>query len=117
MTDKELEQLNVKIARKLGWRKFRLERTPEPMKTQRMTGISSGNFRHQFVPAYTNNLSYALQIVDWANRHGYDFTLGKCAAGGAVYIAHFNKQFIPKRYTGRGTLPSMAICMAFLNIK
>ena len=117
MTNKELEEVNVKIAKKLGWKNFRKERTPEPMNTRRTTGIAPGNIRHQFVPFYTNNLSYAMKLVDWAAEHNYNFNLVKYGryVGESNYLATFD-------YDGRAvkefaTLPSMAICMAFLKIK
>ena len=114
MTNKQLEALNVKIAKKLGWKRFRMERTPEPLNTRRMTGLAPGNLRNQFVPAFTNNLAYALQLVDWANEHGYYFELVKSATMKSyeVMFRKFDSEFVDL-----GTLPSMAICMAFLKIK
>jgi hypothetical protein len=113
MTNKELESLNVKIAKKMGWTNFRKERTPEPMNTRRTTGIAPGNIRHQFVPFYTNNLAYAMQLVDWANKNGYSFRLEKEEY--VSYEANFKNS--DTVCTGHGTLPSMAICMAFLEIE
>jgi hypothetical protein len=115
MTNKQLENLNVKIAKKLGWTSFRKENTPEPLNTRRTIGVAPGNIRHQFVPYFTNNLSYALQIVDWAIAHEYDFELGKRAKVPTFYRAYFSKGTFYG--VGEGTLPAMAICMAFLNIK
>jgi hypothetical protein len=116
MTEKELEQVNIKIAKKMGWNKFRLERTPEPLNTRRMTAISPGNFRHQFVPAFTNNLAYALQLVDWAVERGISFQLSRNSLS-------YNGAYHAAFYTGKedaieiATLPSIAICLAFLKIQ
>ena len=114
MTNKQLEALNVKIARKLGWKRFRLERTPEPLNTRRMTGLAPGNFRNQFVPTFTSNLAYALQCVDWANEHGYHFQIGRILGEPFKVIFHKDCNSYAE---DSATLPSMAICMAFLKIK
>jgi len=116
VTNKQLEALNVKIAKKMGWKKFRLERTPEPMNTRRMTAISPGNFRHQFVPGFTNNLAYAMQLVDWAVEHEFKFTLNRKKEYEGAYYAEFSG-FLMDECGEYATLPSMAICMAFLKIK
>ena len=125
MTNKQLEQINVKIAKKMGWKNFRKERTPEPMNTRRTTGIAPGNIRHQFVPFYTNNLAYAMQLVDWASSHLFHFNIYR-EASAKIYNAKFSYPIWKERnsligryqnYEGQGTLPSMAICLAFLKIK
>lgn len=118
MTEKQLEQLNVKIAKKLGWKKFKKDKLPYPMTNQKRTiGIAPGNFRYQFVPNYFGNLAYAMKCVDWASEHDYNFKLIKYGkyVGETRYFATFE-------YNGRetfkdGILPSVAICMAFLKIK
>ena len=119
MTDKELEQVNVKIARKMGWINFRRERLPDNMfGGARMTGVAPGNFRHQFVPTFTSNLAYAMKCVDWATERDFNFQLVKY--GKYVGDFHYKATF---EYIGEqkawdtATLPSMAICMAFLKIK
>jgi len=115
MTNKQLEAVNVKIAKKMGWKRFRKERLPDPLqKESRMTGLAPGNIRNQFVPAFTNNLAYATQLVDWANEHGYYFELVKSATM-EFYEVCFRK--LDDESVDFGTLPSMAICMAFLKIK
>ena len=114
MTNKQFEEMNIKIAKKIGWTKFRKERTPEPLNSRRMVGLAPGNFRRQFVPHFTTNLAYALQLVDWANKHGYYFELVKSATM-QNYEAMFRKFDIEGIDTA--TLPSMAICKAFLQIK
>ena len=113
MTDKELEQLNVKIAKKLGWKRFRKENTPEPLNTKRMTGLAPGNIRNQFVPNYMFNLSYALKCVDWAVEHGYKFELTK--KPNKVYEASFNN--LQSITFGQHKLASFAIAEAFLRLK
>jgi hypothetical protein len=117
MTDKQLEQLNVKIAKKMGWKSFRKERTPEPMNTRRMTGIAPGNIRHQFVPFYTNNLAYAMQLVDWANEHGRCFALERQDFDKTYKVIFWTNGWDSAAATADAILPSMAICMAFLNIR
>jgi hypothetical protein len=115
MTNKELEKINVKIAKKMGWKRFRMERLPEPLMAEaRMTGLAPGNMRNQFVPFFTNNLAYAMQLVDWASAHGYNFKLLK-EVGWTFYNASFNCG--STTVYDNATLPSMAICMAFLKIK
>lgn len=113
MTEKQLEEINVKIAKKLGWKNFRKERTPEPLNTRRMTGIAPGNFRHQFVPAYTNNLAYALKCVDWAVEHRFNFRMQRDRKE-KFYLARFASDYYI--FDGGATLPSLAICTAFLKI-
>lgn len=115
MTNKQLEQINIKIAKKLGWKKFRKERLPDPLQREkRVTGISPGNWRYQFIPAYTNNLAYAMQLVDWAIEHGYyTFRLEKKPL--TAYEASFSDG--KTKFVCWGTLPSVAICMAFLKRK
>jgi hypothetical protein len=117
VTNKQLEKINVKIAKKIGWTKFRMERLPDPLFGEaRMTGIAPGNFRHQFVPTFTSNLAYALQLVDWATKQGISFQLTRNSLS-------YNGAYQAAFYTGKedakdiGTLPSMAICMAFQKIK
>jgi hypothetical protein len=114
VTDKQLEALNVKIAKKLGWKRFRKERLPEPLqKESRMTGLAPGNIRNQFVPTFTSNLAYAMQLVDWAHARSYEFQLAK---------GPDDKDYTASFYGGKqcfldwGTLPSMAICLAFLQL-
>lgn len=113
MTQKQIDQMNIRIAKKLGWKRFRLENTPEPLNTRRMTGLAPGNMRNQFVPHFTGNLAYALQIVDWANEHGYYFELVK-SADMKEYEAEFRK--FDEEGFGLSGLPSMAICEAFLDL-
>ena len=114
MTNEYLDRMNIKIARKLGWTRFRLERTPEPLNTRRMTGLAPGNIRNQFVPHFTSNLAYALQLVDWASQHGFVFELAKYSKE-QPYQASFYRG--GREEIDWGTLPSMAICLAFLKIK
>lgn len=126
MTSKQLEQVNIKIAKKLGWTRFRKERLPEPLQKElRMTGLAPGNQRNQFIPFYTNNLAYAMQLVDWANEHLFHFNIYR-EASAKIYNAKFSYPIWEERnsligryqdYEGQGTLPSVAICMAFLKIK
>jgi hypothetical protein len=119
MTNKELEQANVKIARKLGWKRFRKENTPEPLNTRRITGLAPGNIRNQFVPNYMFNLAYALKCVDWAVEHGYSFRLMHYH-NTKQYEADFvkmSKDWDQYIFSGKGTLSSVAICMAFLKVK
>jgi hypothetical protein len=119
MTNKQLEQVNVKIAKKIGWKRFRKERLPDPLFGEaRMTGLAPGNMRNQFVPTFTSNLAYAMQLVDWATERDFNFQLVKY--GKYVGDFHYKATF---EYIGEqkawdtATLPSMAICMAFLKIK
>lgn len=111
MTPKQIERLNVKIAKKLGWKDLKLENTP--FGTRRTIGIAPGNQRHQFVPNYFSNLAYAMKLVDWAVEHGYDFSLEKETTD--YWAAHFYERQLP--ISEIATLPSVAICMAFLKIK
>lgn len=115
MTSKQLEKLNVKIAKKLGWKGFRKEWMPEPLQREkRMTGVAPGNFRHQYIPNYFGNLAYAMQLVNWAIEHGHTFTLS-CGWAETNYEAVFYDGNI--HFTGFETLPSVAICLAFVQLK
>lgn len=118
MTTRQFNNLNIKIAKKLGWKNFRMENTPEPMNTRRMCAVAPGNIRRQFVPHFTTNLAYAMQIVEWANEHGYGFAFNKDPKNS--YSARFYPMkgpIINCDYVS-GELPSLAICKAlFKNIK
>jgi hypothetical protein len=122
MTNKEIEQLNIKIAKKLGWKRFRKENTPEPLNTRKMTGLAPGNIRNQFVPNYMFNLSYALKCVDWAVEHGYKFELTK-KPNDKIYYARFLRTSCREDFPiyhevmEKGDISSIAICNAFLKLK
>jgi hypothetical protein len=116
MTNKQLEQLNIKIAKKLGWTKFKKSSLPDPLqKDKRTVGLAPGNFRKQFVPNYFGNLAYAMQLVDWAVERGISFQLSRNSLS-------YNGAYHAAFYTGKddaidtAKLPSMAICLAFLKI-
>ena len=115
MTSKQIEQSNVKIAKKLGWKDLKKENLPAPLQTEKRTiGIAPGNERHQYVPNYFGNLAYAMKLVDWANEQGYDFGLNR-ASSITKYEAHFYNGV--EYYVDWATLSSVAICTAFLKIK
>jgi hypothetical protein len=114
MTEKELAKVNVKIAKKMGWKKFRLERCPAPLDYEkRMTGIAPGNFRHQFVPSYTNNLAYAMHLVEWALEKEYEFKMNSIELTKGYEVVFMG----PKGMVGTAFArrPQMAICLAFLD--
>ena len=114
MTDKQLEKMNVSLAKKIGWTKFRKENTPEPLNTRRMMGIAPGNFRYQYVPTYTSNLAYAVQIVDHLTKLGYNFTLCKDVEDTCYNVFFYGNK---KHAHGQGTRPAMAICDAFSKLE
>jgi hypothetical protein len=117
MTSKQIEKLNVKIARKLGWKDLKKENLPVPLQSEKRTiGIAPGNERHQYVPNYFGNLAYALKIIDWANEHGYDFKLFRFSPSN-IYSSKFNNLKKGNFISSEGTIPSVAICLAFLKIK
>ena len=119
MTDNQLSRMNIRIARKLGWHSFKRETLPPPLKGRRMAAIppEDGHWKRKFIPGFTNNLAYALKLVEHANKKGYDFVLQRNSAGGAKYYAYFNKRFEIKRFEGYSGLSPLAICLAFLKIK
>lgn len=118
MTNKGFEQINIRIAKKLGWKRFRMENTPEPLNTRRMTGLAPKNERNQFVPHFTTNLAYAMQLVDWATERDFNFKLVRYGkfVGDSYYAATFEYIGEQKAFDS-APIPSLAICKAFLKIK
>src|SRR5579863_3951949 len=90
MTTKQINQLNVKIAKKLGWKDLKKENLPAPLQAEKRTiGIAPGNERHQYVPNYFGNLAYAMKLVDWATEYRYTFYLTRYPSEGGKYEAKF----------------------------
>ena len=122
MTLKQLEKIDLEVAKRLGWTHLHKgstnykEKNLKFLNKKSWVGIAPGNIRNQFVPHYSINLVYAWDCIDWAIDHLFRFKMLSLEGAQTEFEMSFSNQDGRLRGQGYGTTPQIAICRAFLDL-
>lgn len=109
MTDNEI---NETVGRKLGWKKDAKNWWFKPTPGQTHDFVLVG-----FVPDYCHSIEAAWEVVNnWFSTEIRFRTFELLKNNGSQWYAQFRQENDDKIYDSVGSLPSMAICLAFLKL-